>query len=543
MDWTDDRLRVGVAIFVLVLVVWTFDGFNATAINDGWRWKYEAQATRLSDLLGNVLERQEGLRVVAAIPYLIGDRLSPDTFVGHQAVLFVTICVRSLLLFCLLRRLLPDRPQFNILVATLFVFYPGDTSYFWLGSSGLHFVATVSVASALCLVIATQQASKRWLIVALALLAGSLWGYPGFVLPLAAFPVLVAVMLKPGRRLLTSFGAVWYSIIGLNLLNRAIWYDRSYDSEVAERDALLAGRAYARLFARLFAGGWTEAVTALDNPQLIVWAIVVALIVGATIRQCHRPPVAQRTGSFRRLYATCAVGLGLVAISFIPYALTIHRFSTRRTHLLAGLGAALCIAGAVEFVGTYARFRASPVIAGGCLVGLCTAYGVVTRNEFVVKSRAQQAVLAQLVDLVPALDEQHVLVIFEYRAPLRGRSVQGLYNDTTTPLRLLYDDDTIAAVSVPSARPVAVSDDGVAMRIFPEDAQLSTWDFDRIIALDVDENLRLHLSASAEAVRLFDGFDADGYDPVQLIGSEVDKDSAACRMFSEDRLRPRVCTA
>src|SRR5579863_274551 len=169
-------------VLVLVaLAVWLPDGFNIGPVNDGW--------VTLKD--ANALILPFGLRVLQVVPQALGLLLTPGSFIGWQALLFVFTASRGILVFEIVARLIPNERRLALACGLLAVFHPADTVDFWVDGSNVDMALALALSACLAALMHLQTGSRQSLLAVFLFQLACCFTYPGYLLVLIAFPVCI----------------------------------------------------------------------------------------------------------------------------------------------------------------------------------------------------------------------------------------------------------------------------------------------------------------------------------------------------------------
>lgn len=462
---------------VAVGIVFWWRGWNVGPVNDGW-FTLDAATGRWFPI------RSDLTRALAAWPTALGHAISPRTFVGLQLVLAGLLYVRAVVVYLLVRRIVPSDPLAALGVALAAVFYPADTGLFWLGALGVHSAVTMALVALYCFW-RSLDGSAGWLVGAVPAAILSLWSHPTGLALLVAAPIAIAtwrrfLLTRRQWAVLASFGAV---VVGSTL--HLVWSllgGRGRTASVADVDLASMATMFRFRIERLWLGGWVDTVDGVTDVQLAVAAMFMLVTLTFLLLGSSRLPSPGRWTTARRLLA---VGFGVIVVGLLPFAVLVEpeHLAPTRTLLLASAGAALILVAAVRAI----PGRRAGRIMGAFLVSLLAAggilYGLDERDRWADDWHRQEVLLASVVAAVPDPPPgSGFLLRFE---PAAAREVAGLANRhlaLTYALQYLYDDDALVGLSDHAAADALVYNLG---GISTERIHVRPVPLERLLVLDV----------------------------------------------------------
>ncbi|MHB8624895.1 MAG: glycosyltransferase family protein [Aggregatilineales bacterium] len=377
--------------------------------------------------------------------YAVGHFLTPDSFVGLQILSILMFIGSGMLLYGLVRQLLPNKPVVAFMAAALFVIYPADTGLF--NTRYLPFqLAVVAYLAAVSLLILFWRRPRWWSLV-------GMWGVLLFCLgivetafPLAAVSPLVLIWLnkRVSRSVVRAAGAWYLLLIGMVVFTiRAMSGGNTLTSILLTPDTnppLVRFGNYAlyalRPYSRVFVDGWTEVIHAFSIGSVdfvtsaLVFAFLVSLlgilvIVGLVIPNqspsSTDSPSIRQSRVYRAIYARRAalilfgIGLVVIGLGFLPYVVVPgFRTVTDRVFLFSSIGGAVCISLIVYGIGSLIR-RVPFVIPllFGALLWLAAANGLGRAVGLRYDSSQEQLALAQIAQQMPSVPDGTAIIIFD----------------------------------------------------------------------------------------------------------------------------------
>ncbi len=407
----------GSVIALLVVASWIPFGFEVGPTLDEWRALAEiAQGHPL------VPTRHPAhlMRPLVFLPNVLAYHLSPESFVGLNAVMAGSMFLKGLLLFVLLRQLLPQRPPgLALLAGALFTLYPAYGSAFWGTAMAGHFGQAFFLL-ALTSFLAWRASGAAALLVVTGVALTVTCGLSENVYPFAL--MAPALFLRDARESIRRFlrdTLLWLIVPVLFILNYVrvaaagpSSYQRSLLATPSLAQALSSiGGAYAFTLE----GAWTARVP-LDRGVLSLGlsvALAAAAGVVAWFLWSGKAPAASPPGLLSARGLTIA-GLAVVAAGYLPYLFTVLRDEPTRTMLYCSLGGALLWAAAVD--GLAARLGGGRwLFAGlsGVLVGVALAKGLAQHRHYRDWARTQQNLLRPVARALEHSARSDVAVLVE----------------------------------------------------------------------------------------------------------------------------------
>lgn len=415
---TNRQAWVSAATYGLLIVVALWLPFGLHEIGLVEEWSFLASLDRGDPVVAPPVLAGLSTRPLLLLPFALGRWLTPDSFVGLNALEGLLFFGKSLALFAVVAELSPGRPALAFLAGVLFMVYPADSALFGLRFSNMH----LSVFAYLVAVVAMFRFAKRprW-ITAIILCGGqilSLGGYEGG-LPLMLASAALLVLVPGGHR--GRAVAVWYVVPvasalltalvlrGGQAVQSAFWKTRasgSFESFVAP----LAG-AYRRHFFE----GWIEAAReGWMTPDSVVAVVVGALAaLGAlSIARSSRPADAdRRTATHFRLMGA---GLLMIGLGYLPFLFLPDPRVTERVFFYSSAGAAICV---TSFLGLVAEMlpgcRREVLVAGAVLVAVASAGALGQHRRIARYSRQAERILAPVTVEISRSDPHPVVLLFD----------------------------------------------------------------------------------------------------------------------------------
>jgi hypothetical protein len=492
------------ALLLLAAAVWLPFGVHKTGLIEEWTfYKFLDE--------GQSVIGAEGLRDQTTRPFLLlswalGYWLTPDSFVGLNLVHLLTFVGRGLVVYSILRRLMPNHRAFGLLAAALFLVHPADESLFELRVMNYH-VATFLYLCSARLLMAYWDHPR-------ALTLAALWATQllGLGTSEAAYPLVLVtpiVLYWMSGRLnarIVRIASLWYAVPAAflawmvpRLLRPGNFVAAAVNSD-AGTASFVSGFAYAvgRAYLRTLFTCWTDIVIACrTNPSYPGIGAAAAAIVGLAAWAQHDGDGGAQTR--RAPNVALVAGLGALGLGFLPFALSYVRLANGRVFLLSSAGAAVAVVSLLYLVSR--RFgRALPifVVIASLLVGAATVLALERHRRVVVASLREQKTLAGFAREMPRMNGQPLIVLYDPFAqfPAGFESTWATSGAIlTNAMHYLYHDPRYTVfLCYPNEQAAGLYNDGCAFR----DRELAVFRADRSDAIPYDRVVVFRLGCDGD---------------------------------------------
>lgn len=365
------------------------------------------QGLRFAALPGNIFSNFV-LRPLTVAPFAVAHWLSPQSFVGWDILLGLSLVLKAVAMASIVFRL--GRNVFiAALAAALSILFPADTMQMSLRAIHQLWGIGLSLGGIALVLTALDRQTTLWrtlLAVAatIAFVAGGLIYEAGYLL--APAPLLILWASGETRKALGWPTAIWLaglaaaSIYLLIMLRSPTLYQQGVTGNVGRTAETLAENL-PKLFTiglyRVFLHGWYDGARMLiaSLPATWPWAAGALLaFVGAAL-------ALRRQAMPARTFKWVAAGVLLAVLGYAPYLTAeSHLLITQRTYNYAALGGTIAVVGLLYSV--WRRWPAAGKVFAGLLLaaGLGGQWGQV--EHYTNLSFRQANILANLVEANPA---------------------------------------------------------------------------------------------------------------------------------------------
>lgn len=450
------HLSVLIGLLALILAQWIVFGFNWPDAIESW--------IRIGSIEQRPFLLLTDARPLTDLPWALAHALTPDSFLGVNIVLALSLLIKALALYALILELTPDHKALAYAVAALSIVYPADDATFNLTVMGINFAIAFLVV-ALWLLVAYWNRGGLWRLVTIwCALTLSLGIYEvGYPIVMCA-PLLLLVQEKRFSRRMIRVLAAWYAV-PLILLVRAfilVQLDQSGSGTlgyVATQRALdlaplMMIQSLFKTYVWQLGTSWSNAVTLIGPLRLqSAHSIVVLSTVLVTILVVRRVSGLDQLRHNRRVLLVA--GFVTIGLGFLAYLPSDLRDSIERTMIYGSVGAVMCVAGVINLLTHTSRWlrlglaglmlllavlilveshganRLAPllmmtmalgwvlperwryalVIAG--LVGLGTAFALNRHEKHIARALRQEPILTALTLAVPKAAPETVFLLFD----------------------------------------------------------------------------------------------------------------------------------
>jgi len=307
--------------------------------------------------------------------YLLGEVTGfAGSYVPFQIVYAALWWARGLLVFLVVRRVLPAYDAFAFLAGAMVLVHSSDGATEWVGQMPQWSYMFWMLAAVYLLIRGIEETGARRIVfLALAILCEhfTLWTYESPIVIILLAPILL-LRFQPSARRAWRALAAWYGLASVYLGVLAFRYAHSsgqtYQQAVMRRDwnvgALLNDWLF-NVYQSLAFWGWSREMSRSEpaGSVLVLAALAAAVVIGGvSVLGVKRIPEA------RKLFGAACVGSLLLVCSFPAYLVLESARSLWRTQILSGLGAGVVLASAIAVAsraaGGWARVAVVAILSG-----------------------------------------------------------------------------------------------------------------------------------------------------------------------------------
>lgn len=343
--------------------------------------------------------------------YYIAYLLDPVGFTGFPLMLAALFLLKGIVIWGLMRRLVPQYRELAFLTAVLYLVMPADQGVFITRPINIHGASLLYFVALYCLLTAVNAKTRLLPVVfgMMVALAASLLMYDAGY-PLALLSPAILLIAPRGTPARGRFVVVaWTSVVFLCVLFKWILVAGSaaaYQQMVFDSPTVLnALYPVALSIVRHFMVGWLEAIPLLPSSfaYLVLAGIsgVGAIWVLSTLFPARIP--AYRL-AVQRLLPLFMLGVAILVLGVAAHIVSIYRYSDWRMYYYASLGGAMSVAVAVMLVRSRYGQRFALIVTGALIV-LGVVHALHQQAAFVEDSDAARALLndtrSQLASVAP----------------------------------------------------------------------------------------------------------------------------------------------
>ena len=455
---------------------------------------------------------------------MLGQLLTPDRIDGHLWLAATLMVSNALLLFAIIRCVLPSAPQIAAAAGLLLICHRGDTSRFFVMWTGNWYWTTLAfLLAGTLLLIHSARSNNRGMLVAACMalgtsLLGSEAGYPLATLG----PVLLYLIDVRGRRLLV-WSYAWYGTIALMATRYLLYlisgpenYQSSLTGGIREHPgALLANLKSVSLPFLTWFGGFRFLAPYCSGYWLAAGTALAAALASLGLLLTRQTSVIAT--NWRTYLVAIAFTVLAAAAGLAPFILIGN--GSWRTQFYTAPGQAALIAIVLSGIcGVFGRHCSAYVLAA--LVGLMAANSRVENLRFQanidkhVNFIKSVRIFDQLRAVTPTLDPDTlvVLVTDDGMNPLGGNQyVNYLSNELIGYCHLMANSPD--AINELEWEPTGV----VVKRIIPPKGVVTRYPTERIVVFRVSGDGTLFLLRKLPEDVLSQRACGDHYNPLPLL--------------------------
>jgi len=400
------------------------------------------------------------LRPFVCSPYRLASTFFPESFVGYNLLVALTVLGKGLVMFRLLDRLQPGRPGFAFLAAALFAFYPAGIFIYRANMVAYQTAVLCCVVAAYCLVLHDERPRAAALVGMLAAQVLGL-GIIETMLPIAFVTPILLVWRRGGlSRHVARLAALWWTLpaaltayVGYALLTKAgvVSYQSGRIAVPAGNHGDALRDSFVHVVMHHFWIGFRRSLgqlIGLDGDVSLAHAataFAAALIAGLVAWMLQRSSQSPRVEwSSRRWALILLTAIAATWVGYSPYFMTDLRFGNYRTFFFSTIGASIAVASLLELLsgGASAAFRIPRdgflLVSGPAIIGLAMMYALTDLAAWDRYSRDEQALAVKIATRLPAVRSGTMIAVMETKdARFEHKYYVWFYQNA---LRLIYGD-------------------------------------------------------------------------------------------------------
>lgn len=353
-------------------------------------------------------------RVFNFMPFAVAHALAPDSFVGFSLLMVALFAGKALVLYGIVRQLLPQQPGLALVAGALFIIYPADRGLFTFRAINVHFTVFLGLLAIYLLLVWYRQ-KLGWAWIGIVVLQAVALGIYEVMYPLIFFAPLLLVILEGrlSRRVVHGMALWWvvpmilFTRLSVLLLSGAADFYVRHSSTMLIQEVTVAPKANPisglfELFGRHFTG-WLDAAGQINlSSPLLYLALVAGIMVGGVFYHFHSGKPLTR----RQFIGLLVGGAAAVVLGFAAYLVTPYR--EWRVYFASTAGAALMVAALIGLL----RWRWLTGLAVGLVMTFASLYALNQHQFFVDQSREVQHVLS-MVDQAPQIRDEATLILMD----------------------------------------------------------------------------------------------------------------------------------
>ena len=450
-------LIVGLVLALNILIVWLPVQFKTAGIQEEWRIRavFDGNITTYGDSGNDTADEIFYTRPVIGILNQFAYLMSPDSFVSHHLILIGLLFAKGLMLFLVLKSLLPDFPLWGYLCALLLIFYPSDPAIVSLRVIHTH-LAIVMILSSVFFLIQYYHHNQRpylalmWISQVIAGFTIEI-GYPIFFVA----PLIILILEKRITKRFITTTILFYLVPAITFLYSIILilviqisWQRTAIATYSIRDYI---KNILNLYNHNFVIAWQNIAdmitTHATSTDLFVFGatLLTTFIGGILIIQGQRKQSLNRALSIK----LGVMLIGGIFVVLLGYAMFLpsrtHVLTDYRVYLLSSIGIAIVMGtlGYTLFMSISRDFIKYLILFGlSSIIALSSVFANQTHHEYLEVSEQQEAILRQMTEAVPALNDYATIVIKTQSNSIFKLKIGEMQKPVlfTPMLQVLYDD-------------------------------------------------------------------------------------------------------
>ena len=413
----------------LVLLMWAphtlFSGFNYET-----QFAYSSETRRWYE---GFLFENDPMRIHTTTFYHLSHLLSDVAGVGgswvpYQVVYASLWWARGLVVYLLVRRLVPGGALVAYLTGALVLVHAADGALQWAGQMNqfgfIFWMLLASYVASRAFDAAQPRTAAVLALVAAALVHMSLWSYESQLPLLVLIPLLLLGVQRPARARALIVTVPWYGTLLVYLALTARGYQTGeaggYQQAVMRQDwsvTSLLSDWWFNIAASVSFWEWLRGAPTPADLRFATAAVVVFLAGGALAWRLARPPLSRGQlppPTTRTLLVMAGTGALFLVASFPVYLLLDSARTLWRTQFLSGIGAAILLTATIALAARGLPRRAmipAMLVLGAVVVGTGTAAALHLGREHRLGWERHRAVIRGILAVAPSVEPGTYVVL------------------------------------------------------------------------------------------------------------------------------------
>lgn len=419
-------------ILLCATALWAPFGFRRTGLMEEWGFYYRFDLLPALGLRALSVPGQAN-RPLIALPVMLGYLLSPDSFVGLNVLLFVFTVGKVVLLYVLIRQMLPQQTLLAFFAVILYFVYPAEPALFSTRIINYQFAWFIFLITPNLLVLYWKQPKLLTLIGIWLFQFVCLAAYEAPYPVLLLTPLLLVWLQKGLNRRVLRIAALWYIVplitlgwLAVTILQGGSAYQAgllSAETLHGEQLVLSYLSNFVRMYTHDFIDSWKMTLESIQpNALFIALGLFVMFLTAFIGLYLSRNAVPKPNERYIRLNALLVVvGLAVIGLCYLPYMPLPHRYFTQYIFVFSSFGAALTIVAFLFLLGQFVRYkRLLIVLPISFITGLGAVKALQQHRQEVISSLNEQKLLASIVEDVPSASDGALILLLDDDTLLRG---------------------------------------------------------------------------------------------------------------------------
>ncbi|HCS39509.1 MAG TPA: hypothetical protein DIW44_07990 [Anaerolineaceae bacterium] len=456
---------------ILILFYWAPFSWNLLPHLDLWTNPYYPEkAPQILDLIEIPFSLFKTRPFVFSFFHL-GPMITPNSFIGYNIVIAITLYLKSIFTYALVKRILNGSIQIAFLAGVLAPIWPGESRIFELEYAAYHAGSLLVLISIYLLVCYWQKPKTFLLILSLYTLLWSLGFYEHAALTAITAPMIILIREKKITKrfiFVTSFWIVAPILkllsFGFSLLFKST--ERSYELSMLDISHPFMTIietikfCYESNFVSWFNRLWDMVYSkhSLITPKIINYSIFSCTIVVIVLiflfilnskkkNQDDLPSFTLINNHYRSFLIYCLASIYIAYFLFVP---TSKRFLTIRTFIYPAVWTAISVSIILWIISFLRKNKFKQQIIYILLTSIITGAAILTsllgHAQIIDYEVNYFGDSFPIFNLVPAIKEKTVVVLIDNTPKKSGFRIRGTNRLITRVLRFVYNDNSIRGI-------------------------------------------------------------------------------------------------